>query len=78
MLSSTPNGQIAGYGMVGWTAVLLMAATLIWVGRVKSAADGAGVTGVMGAPGVAGHDASDPVAAASLDVRGTQATSGGS
>jgi len=72
MLSSTPNGQIAGYGMVGWTAVLLMATTLIWVGRVKSAADGAAATGVLD------YDASDATPTAPLGTRNTQAASGGS
>jgi len=72
MLSSTPNGQIAGYGMVGWTAVLLMATTLIWVGWVKSAADGPTATAVLD------YDASDAVPTAPLNTRNTQAASGGS
>jgi len=37
MLSTTANGQIVGYGTVGWTAVALAIAAVLWVNRVKSA-----------------------------------------
>ncbi|GAC1379880.1 MAG: MFS transporter [Aquirhabdus sp.] len=37
MLSTSANGQIVGYGTVGWTAVALAIAAVLWVNRVKSA-----------------------------------------
>ncbi len=37
MLSTTANGQIVGYGTVGWTAIALAIAAVLWVNRVKSA-----------------------------------------
>jgi DHA1 family inner membrane transport protein len=39
MLTNTPSGQIAGYGTVGWMAVAITMAGVLWVGRVKAAAD---------------------------------------
>lgn len=39
MLSNTPDGQIAGYGTVGWVSVALTLVAVVWVSRVKAAAD---------------------------------------
>ena len=39
MLTNTANGQIAGYGTVGWVAVAVTMGATLWVGRVKAAAD---------------------------------------
>ena len=39
MLTNTASGQIAGYGTVGWVAVGITMAAVLWVGRVKAAAD---------------------------------------
>jgi DHA1 family inner membrane transport protein len=39
MLTNTAGGQIAGYGTVGWVAVGITMAAVLWVGRVKAAAD---------------------------------------
>jgi DHA1 family inner membrane transport protein len=39
MLTNTPSGQIAGYGTVGWVAVAITMVAVLWVGRVKAAAD---------------------------------------
>jgi DHA1 family inner membrane transport protein len=39
MLTNTPSGQIAGYGTVGWVAVAMTMVGVLWVGRVKAAAD---------------------------------------
>ena len=41
MLTNTASGQIAGYGTVGWVAVGITLAAVLWVGRVKAAADNA-------------------------------------
>lgn len=40
MLSSTPSGQIVGYGTVGWVAVALALLSAWWIGRVKAAGVG--------------------------------------
>lgn len=37
MLSTSANGQIVGYGTVGWVAVTLAIAAVLWVNRVKGA-----------------------------------------
>ncbi|MGA7778774.1 MAG: MFS transporter [Paraburkholderia sp.] len=39
MLSNTADGQIAGYGTVGWVAVALTMVAVAWVSRVKEASD---------------------------------------
>jgi predicted MFS family arabinose efflux permease len=39
MLTNTASGQIAGYGTVGWVAVAVTMMAVLWVGRVKAAAD---------------------------------------
>ena len=39
MLTNTASGQIAGYGTVGWAAVGITLAAVLWAGRVKAAAD---------------------------------------
>jgi len=40
MLSSSPTGQIVGYGTVGWVSVLVAVAGVFWVTRVRSAESG--------------------------------------
>jgi hypothetical protein len=37
MLSSSPSGQIMGYGAVGWASVALTLAGVLWVSRVRGA-----------------------------------------
>ena len=41
MLTNTASGQIAGYGTVGWVAAGITIAAVLWVNRVKAAADNA-------------------------------------
>jgi DHA1 family inner membrane transport protein len=41
MLTNTASGQIAGYGTVGWVAAAITIAAVLWVNRVKAAADNA-------------------------------------
>ena len=37
MLSTSPSGQIVGFGTVGWVAVAIAAVGLLWISRVRSA-----------------------------------------
>ena len=37
MLSSSPGGQIVGYGTVGWVAVAVASAGVLWISRVRGA-----------------------------------------
>src|SRR5580698_5389823 len=39
MLTNTPSGQIAGYGTVGWVAVTVTMVAVLWVSRVRAAAE---------------------------------------
>ena len=39
LLSSQPDGRIAGYGTAGWLAVALALIVVVWVVRIKPAAD---------------------------------------
>jgi predicted MFS family arabinose efflux permease len=39
MLTNTASGQIAGYDTVGWVAVAITMVAVLWIGRVKAAAN---------------------------------------
>jgi DHA1 family inner membrane transport protein len=47
MLSSSPTGQIVGYGTVGWIAVAVALVGLFWVSRVHGAQSALPPTGVL-------------------------------
>jgi DHA1 family inner membrane transport protein len=47
MLSSSPTGQIMGYGMVGWVAVAIALIGVLWVSRVQGAQNTMPPTGVL-------------------------------
>ncbi|MFP4896277.1 MFS transporter [Paraburkholderia sp. EG304] len=59
MLSTSADGRIAGYGTVGWTAVAVACAAVLWVSRVKAAPREAGPASDAGAtmPRAAGLEA---------------------
>ncbi|MFM0391535.1 MFS transporter [Paraburkholderia phytofirmans] len=47
MLSSSPGGQIVGYGAVGWASVAVALAGVLWVSRVRGAQGDAPAPGMM-------------------------------
>ncbi|MFM0502776.1 MFS transporter [Paraburkholderia caffeinilytica] len=47
MLSSSPTGQIVGYGTVGWVAVAVALVGVFWVSRVQGAQSALPPTGVL-------------------------------
>lgn len=47
MLSTSPGGQILGYGTVGWVSVAVGLAGVFWVSRVRGAQGGAPAAGML-------------------------------
>jgi DHA1 family inner membrane transport protein len=47
MLSTTSSGEVEGYGVVGWVAVALAVAAVLWVSRVRSTGDQKPATSVI-------------------------------
>src|ERR1700761_8738715 len=52
MLSSSPSGQIIGYGTVGWASVAVALAGVLWVSRVRGAQGDAPAAGMLHAEAV--------------------------